>query len=111
MKRPGHLTQEPDRDDPDVDPPMIFFYNRGCPECETVKEVWLEPFLEHLGLTLESVRWVDVTQEGGLREFLAVERRIGSKASVLAPVLVLGPEAYCGIESIRKAVLEGSEPP
>jgi hypothetical protein len=84
------------------DPRVLYFFERGCPECDEVKEYHLDGILRDLGVAPLEMTALDVGDPAVVERLLQTESRLGFKATSLAPVLIVDRRAYCGLPEILR---------
>lgn len=83
---------------------VFFFFDVNCRDCSHVKNDLLSPLLEKSGIPRAEVVYLDVGKPQTLELLARLEASVGFEATVLAPVVVIGHRAYCGIDEVEQAL-------
>lgn len=100
------LSQSSHPDSPARDQrPVVYFYSKGCPECDDVKESAIPLLLEN-GIPVEEV-CIDTGE--GLRRVLEVEGQHDVQIETLAPLMLVDGVVLQGSRSILRFA-QGTQP-
>lgn len=83
---------------------VLFFFDAHCPDCRLVKDELLSPLLEKHAIPGADVIYVNVAAPATAELLRQLESTLGFEASVIAPILVIGRQAYCGVAQIEEAL-------
>ena len=100
----GSASQTAPELEMNIESEVIYFYDRGCSDCEIVDRELLPAIVAREGVSLEEVRRHDVADPKSAKWLLFLEERLGFHASVLAPVIIARGRAYCGKRAVQEAL-------
>lgn len=93
----------------DSDDRVFFFFDVDCPDCRIVKHELLSHLLEKKAIPDAEVVYLDVGSPSTLEALRHLESVLGFEANIMAPVVVVGRQAYCGVAAIEGELAAGDD--
>lgn len=88
---------------------VLFFFDDECPDCRFVKHELLPQLLEKKLIPGAEIVYVDVATPSSLEVLRHLESALGFEATVMAPIVVVGRQAYCGVAAIERELARGDD--
>jgi hypothetical protein len=112
LSRCGKTETDPPVASPheDRDDRVLFFFDADCPDCRLVKHELLPLLLEEKLVPGAEVVYLDVAIPSTLEVLRRLESVLRFEASIMAPIVVVGRQAYCGVAEIERELACGDLP-
>lgn len=88
---------------------VLFFFDADCPDCRLVKHELLPYLLEKKLIPGADVVYLDVVIPSTLEVLRRLESVLGFEARIMAPIVVVGRQAYCGVAEIERELASGDD--